>query len=186
MKNEVHAAEIDCRPARGSASRLNYHRTRRAFTLVELLVVIAIIGILIAMLLPAIQAAREAARRSQCTNNLKQLALGLQTYHSALKRFPSGVLFNGDPADATCNNASSSAGSYSAGGACNTSSFGWGGLTLPFLEEGIKTAIFKSLPNSTYGTKPTATPYPLYSWEATAQADTSGIVDGWSKHRSKC
>ena len=70
-------------------------RQPAGFTLVELLVVIAIIGILIALLLPAVQAAREAARRAQCTNNLKQLALGLHNYESSYQSFPPGAVWLG-------------------------------------------------------------------------------------------
>jgi len=81
-----------------------YQSARRGFTLVELLVVIAIIGTLIALLLPATQAAREAARRTQCLNNLHQLALACLNHEQSLRQYPNGgwgPLWVGDPDSGT-------------------------------------------------------------------------------------
>jgi prepilin-type N-terminal cleavage/methylation domain-containing protein/prepilin-type processing-associated H-X9-DG protein len=87
-------------------------RLRKGFTLIELLVVIAIIAILIALLVPAVQKVRAAAARSQCTNNLKQLALGCQNYADSYKRFPPGAL-----------------------GGVGGEAAGWSALILPYLDQ---------------------------------------------------
>lgn len=94
--------------------------TRRAFTLVELLVVIAIIGILVGLLLPAVQSAREAARRMQCSNNVKQIGLALMNYESTYKKLPAGCTYSGTPR-----------------GGAGTHSFGHSfvGAILPYIEQ---------------------------------------------------
>ncbi len=102
-------------------------RHRVGFTLVELLVVIAIIGILVGLLLPAVQAAREAARRMQCSNNLKQIALGLLNYESAHKKFPPGSispLINPNNYPPTGNSPEG-----------ETAGWSWAGFVLPFVEQ---------------------------------------------------
>ena len=90
-------------------------RTKPGFTLVELLVVIAIIGILVGLLLPAVQSAREAARRMQCTNNMRQIGIAIHNYESAHRRLPAGWLSNGLSGEP---------------------GWGWAAAILPFIEAG--------------------------------------------------
>jgi prepilin-type N-terminal cleavage/methylation domain-containing protein/prepilin-type processing-associated H-X9-DG protein len=102
---------------------MNPSRYRSGFTLVELLVVIAIIGVLVALLLPAVQAARESARRMRCSNNLKQMALAIHNYVDNFKSVPIGHMFRGH-FDGNVNDADGGTG------------FGWATAILPYVEQG--------------------------------------------------
>jgi prepilin-type N-terminal cleavage/methylation domain-containing protein/prepilin-type processing-associated H-X9-DG protein len=116
-------------PEVGMLSRGRVQQVRPAFTLVELLVVIAIIGVLVALLLPAVQAARESARRMRCQNNLKQIGVALHNYEQAHKRFPPGIIQQqADPQFA--------AGATAANTINDTESWAWGAFLLPYVEQG--------------------------------------------------
>ena len=109
--------------------------SKNGFTLVELLVVIAIIGVLVALLLPAVQAAREAARRTQCLNNMKQLGIAAHNFHDAKKHFPSSSQGK-PPADPTLSTGQNGSGLYQ---------------MLPFMEEQALFDLFRlgSVPSGT-------------------------------------
>src|SRR5438270_38334 len=98
--------------------------SRSGFTLVELLVVIAIIGVLVALLLPAVQSARESARRMQCTNNLHNLAIACHNYHDSLNNYPNAFFYNVGTTDSVCN-----------GTPTSCEQWGWNVLIMPYIEQ---------------------------------------------------
>ena len=126
----------------------------KAFTLVELLVVIAIIGVLVALLLPAVQAAREAARRTQCINHIKQLSLGLQNRHDTFQKFPQGLVWND--------------GTY-----YDTPRTGWNYSIFPYIEQ---KNVFDMLPQSAENQQW----YPWWSVEANnPNGPTRVVIKSW-------
>ncbi len=131
--------------------------TRRGFTLIELLVVIAIIGVLIALLLPAVQSAREAARRAQCSNNLKQIGLALHNYHSVFETFPMTTTAALPAPDGTCMNGL----------------VGWHARILPFMEQ---TTVYDAI-NFDIGMANSCNDSSLY-YRATLDADHPNVTAG--------
>jgi prepilin-type N-terminal cleavage/methylation domain-containing protein len=107
------------------------HCARRAFTLIELLVVIAIVAMLMALLLPAVQAARESARRTQCVNNLKEIGLAFHNYVDSHLCFPPAYIQGSGTQSGVSYGVS-----YPDGGYNGLSGWGWGALILPYIEQG--------------------------------------------------
>jgi len=141
---------------------------RRAFTLIELLVVIAIIAILIALLVPAVQKVREAAARTQCINNLKQMTLAMHSYHDTYKYYPPSML-----KQAIQDNGQSYRSMY------------WSGLILPFIDQGPMWTVIQNFgPAVPWNTAPfltiIQTPMAVYRCPSTTDenlyTDNSGIV----------
>lgn len=155
----------------------------RGFTLVELLVVIAIIGVLIGLLLPAVQAARESSRRSACSNNLKQIALGLHGHHDARQRLPATAFKDAVTIAQTSNGADGA--------------WGWQVFTLPYMEfTDLATTLNANAgwPLNLSGTRRDAAEAPIQSFRCPSclidpQATATAIrtINGWGGLRSsKC
>jgi prepilin-type N-terminal cleavage/methylation domain-containing protein/prepilin-type processing-associated H-X9-DG protein len=131
-----------------------------AFTLIELLVVIAIIAILIGLLLPAVQKVREAAARTQCQNNLKQLGLAVHSYHDAYKYFPPA--FSKNPPQASNN-------------------WGWATWILPHVEQGPLFSSLNPLVNSLVQDTNTNLPLPVFTCPSDPSGPTNPNIGGYGK-----
>jgi prepilin-type N-terminal cleavage/methylation domain-containing protein/prepilin-type processing-associated H-X9-DG protein len=143
-------------------------RRNDAFTLVELLVVIAIIGVLVSLLLPAVSAAREAARRASCSNNLKNLGLAMMNYHDANKKFPLGAVCNG------CSTSSSYSFRDAPPAYWSTT---WVISILPQLEQGNLFNLFNPAVNYGVTTQRQVTGTPLVIFKCPSDANADAISD---------
>jgi prepilin-type N-terminal cleavage/methylation domain-containing protein/prepilin-type processing-associated H-X9-DG protein len=136
---------------------------RAAFTLVELLVVIAIIGILVALLLPAVQAAREAARRSECTNNVRQSGLALMNYESSQRKFPFGATQR-----------------TTAGAGTDPTMFSWISSLMPYVEEAsLYSAVDWSIPLGARNDNGDTSHHIPFKTYVCPSSDPVGIVNTW-------
>lgn len=136
---------------------------RRGFTLIELLVVIAIIAVLIGLLLPAVQQVREAAARTQCQNNLKQLGLALHGFHDANQVFPASGWTQAGPGNPQ--------GKF----------VGWRPLTLPFIEQENLQKLYDFSSNWWEGTNPTAAGVPVKTYQCPSVPQRSDVLSAVAK-----